>query len=435
MRRQALGLVVGAAVCVLLLAARASPGTAQQQQQQHSALARRIAKLEEDAQERDRKLSRVSRSAEEAERTAAQLREQLQAAESHLEQLESRSARGPAAVSRPPTGGGTPAQLRSTQSGTRSNTGGAGEQRAPPKGGSRPGTDGGSSGRSAANLADSAQGIGVGVPNRESTEGAPSTLAPELAGIQCPNLTAQTGGDIPLEHLPRGKPTTVAQKYDRRASNCFKHGLWSSVSLEDHRKIMDVIARIANIGKGSLLFDWGCGCGHKLNWFSRTQQTSGLGVDVSAKTLEYASTEMSKANRFCWADGSNLWWVPSNTFDAAFSFGSVFHLYNESLMCRSYKEMLRIVKPGGKVYNGWTAEDEFTNSALFKCLRNAPAVGKIEIFRELGTKDALFQGIKTFPTKLKGYGLGNEINRVRMPDRRWRKLKPPSYSHLIHKAG
>ena len=122
-------------------------------------------------------------------------------------------------------------------------------------------------------------------------------------------------------------------------------------------------------------------------------------VDLSYKSLLYAWQNTSKANKYCHGDGSDLSWIPDDTFDAVFSFGSIFHVYNQTLMCRSYKEMVRIAKRGAKIYNGWSAEDEFPNLALYHCLRDTN-VEKVEVLEELKTT---FKGIKTFPTKWKGY--------------------------------
>eukprot|EP00756_Hemistasia_phaeocysticola_P055031 Hpha_TRINITY_DN30949_c0_g1::TRINITY_DN30949_c0_g1_i1::g.112259::m.112259 len=406
MRQSGVLLVSCAAAAVLLLVFRATPGAPQQNQQQQQALLRRVQSLEHSLSARDQEITQLRRSFADNGKELNELKELWS---------------------------GTAAQMRSGVA----KTGTVRESPLTPIPVSRPRpSEATTQEQPDSPVVDSARGIGVGVPNRESL-GFVDTFrqaAPEVAEIECPKVDAATGGDIPLEHLPRGKPTTVAQKYDRRASNCFKHGLWSSVALEDHRKIMDVIAQVTHMKREALLFDWGCGCGHKLQWFTRTHNTSGLGVDVSAKSLAYAKNETTRANNFCWADGSNLWWVPPNTFDVAFSFGSVFHLYNESLICKSYREMVKLVKPGGYVYNGWTAEDEFTNSALYKCLGTVEEVDTIEVFTEYyGSSSSLFKGIKTFPTKMKGYGLGNEINRKRMPGAKWRKLKPLSYSHLIRK--
>ena len=187
---------------------------------------------------------------------------------------------------------------------------------------------------------------------------------PVVKDIDCPALAPAVHMEIPLEHLPRKKRTTVAQKYDRRAVNCLKHGLWSSVSKGDHYKIMKGIADLIDLKKNDVVFDWGSGCGHKLHWFTKEYNTSGVGVDLSFKTLQYAWENTTKANKYCYGDGSLLDWIPSNTFDSVFSFGAIFHVYNETLMCRSYREMVRIAKKGAKIFNGWSSEDEFPNIAV-----------------------------------------------------------------------
>ncbi|KAJ9471366.1 methyltransferase [Diplonema papillatum] len=262
-----------------------------------------------------------------------------------------------------------------------------------------------------------------GVVSRQSKgEG---VLSPVIADIECPPVSPSVHMEIPLEHLPRKKKTTVAQKYDRRAGNCNGKGLWSAVSREDHYKIMKRMAKLLDIKRNDVIFDWGSGCGHKLMWFNKEWNTSGLGVDLSYKSLMYAWENTTAANKFCYGDGSVLDWIPDNTFDAVFSFGAIFHVYNQDIMCRSYREMVRIAKKGGKVYNGWSAEEEFPNIALYHCLHDID-VEKIEVFEERKT---LYKGIKTFPTKYKGYG----YETTKDGKRERRLLRPISYSHLITK--
>ncbi|RNF26141.1 methyltransferase [Trypanosoma conorhini] len=217
---------------------------------------------------------------------------------------------------------------------------------------------------------------------------------------------------IPLEHLPRKKSTSVAQKYDRRAHGCHKDGIWHRVSLKDHEAILRVIAGLLNVKKDDRLLDWGSGCGHHLQFMHDFYSAVGMGIDLSNKTTEYAQAMTTKRNRYCVADGTRMEWLPSNFFDHAFSFGSIYHVYNETLFCSVLQQMTRVVKSGGKVYNGWTDESEFPSQKVKLCLTEVipPNCVQVEILEEV----KLFKHVKLFPLKA-------------------RRRVPNTYSLLIHK--
>lgn len=201
---------------------------------------------------------------------------------------------------------------------------------------------------------------------------------------------------IPLEHLPRKKKTSVAQKYDRRAHNCASHGVWHRVTIEDHEAILKKIGDLLDVKRDQVLFDWGSGCGHQLEFMHRMFGGRGLGVDVSNLTISYAISNTTRANRHCVADGSRLEWLPSNFFDHAYSFGSIYHVYNTTTFCHVLQEMVRVVKPGGKIYNGWTENKEFHRNQVVKCINtDTNSHHKIEVLEEVD----LFHHVKNFPLK------------------------------------
>ncbi|KEG09216.1 hypothetical protein DQ04_05601050 [Trypanosoma grayi] len=217
---------------------------------------------------------------------------------------------------------------------------------------------------------------------------------------------------IPLEHLPRKKPTSVAEKYDRRAHNCQKDGIWHRVTIEDHKAILLVIANLLKVKKGDRLLDWGSGCGHHLQFMNTFFGAVGLGIDISNKTTEYARDMTSKQNHYCAADGTQLNWLPSNYFDHAYSFGSIYHVYNVTLFCSVLQQLTRVVRPGGKIYNGWTEESEFPRGNVEPCVSKVYPLSclLVEIIEEAN----LFRHVKLFPLKA-------------------RQHKPNTYSLLIHK--
>jgi len=219
--------------------------------------------------------------------------------------------------------------------------------------------------------------------------------------LQCPPNDGQFDHlQIPLKHLPRGKKTSVAEKYNRRAHNCNGEGVWHKVPLRDHHKILKVAAGFMALEPGMSVFDWGCGCGHKLKLLHDSFDIRGFGIDVSNATIAYARENTTSGNKFCVADGTQLGWIPDNTFDRAFSFGSIYHVYNTTTFCHVLREMVRIVKPGGMVYNGWTENGEFKRTMVSECVAAGDWMPNAEEnrFRIIEEKDA-FKHVEFFPLK------------------------------------
>ena len=203
---------------------------------------------------------------------------------------------------------------------------------------------------------------------------------------------------IPLKHLPRKKATSVDEKYDRRASNCQKGGIWHKISLEDHMEILKVIEKQLAVSRGDHVFDWGSGCGHKLRFLADKRGVSGFGLDVSEKSTEYALVNTTRENHFCRANGVRTdEWMPENYYDAALSFGSVYHVYNRTTFCSVLRSMLRVVKKGGRMYNGWTENAEYRRDDAKMCFRDLPV--KVEVVEE----DQIFRNVKVFPLKAQRY--------------------------------
>ncbi|KAJ9462003.1 hypothetical protein DIPPA_20351 [Diplonema papillatum] len=199
---------------------------------------------------------------------------------------------------------------------------------------------------------------------------------------------------IPLRHLPRKKPTSVDQKYDRRASNCLKAGIWHKITLDDHRKILSIIDHLLGTKPGEHVFDWGSGCGHKLRFLAEKKQVTGFGLDVSEKSIAYSLVNTTEQNHFCRANGARIdEWLPENYFDHALSFGSVYHVYNRTTFCAVLRSMVRVVRKGGRIYNGWTENAEYRRKDVRPCLRDLPV--SVEIHEER----SLFSSVPVFPLK------------------------------------
>ena len=214
---------------------------------------------------------------------------------------------------------------------------------------------------------------------------------------------------IPLEHLPRKKKTSVSQKYDRRAHNCAGNGIWHAITIKDHEDILETVGGLIQAKRGDLVFDWGAGCGHQLEFLTDKFGTAGLGIDVSRLSVAYALENTTRANEFCVADGSKLEWIPDATFDSAMSFGSIYHVYNQTLFCSVLQQLVRITKPGGFVYNGWTEDTEYPRSELTECINGGGGSHKVQILDE----GKVFAHVAHFPLKAK-------------------RRSPNTYSLLVH---
>ena len=214
-------------------------------------------------------------------------------------------------------------------------------------------------------------------------------------GLTCPPYDAQAldALQIPLKHLPRKKKTSVREKYDRRAHNCATNGIWNRVTIEDHHKILHGIARLGKIQPNNFVLDWGSGCGHSMQFLFDEYNVTGVGIDVSILTIAYASANTTKANLHCVADGTKLEWIPSGFFDNTYSFGSIYHVYNRTMFCHVLRQLVRVVKVGGTVYNGWTENAEFKRVHVPLCLSDLPV--RYEIFEE--AKE--FANVPIFPLK------------------------------------
>eukprot|EP00906_Rhabdomonas_costata_P014496 RCo020836 len=184
-----------------------------------------------------------------------------------------------------------------------------------------------------------------------------------LSTLKCPEFS-------PLS----GSLQKEARVYDRRADSglCEGSGLWTKYTLADHFKIVKVLAELFQPKPGQLIFDWGSGCGHKLQGLHALTGACGLGIDISSIAVNHAnnvSLARSGLLRFCAGDGTNLTWIPTATFQHALSYGAIYHL-PENLQCLALKEMLRVVRPQGLVLNGFCYIRRSPKEVWRQCLQN-----------------------------------------------------------------
>jgi len=112
---------------------------------------------------------------------------------------------------------------------------------------------------------------------------------------------------------------------------------------------------------GQRVFESGCGVGAFLQalqvLYGTTQQPLVLsGVDFSQKALAVAKTTLSQdpsiGSRLHHSAVQKLWGVPPGSFDVVVSFSVFGYLPDEAAVLEAANEMLRVVKPGGRIMIG-----------------------------------------------------------------------------------
>ena len=138
---------------------------------------------------------------------------------------------------------------------------------------------------------------------------------------------------------------------DRFSSS--RHSPWPSVK-----------SFIQSLPDGSLVLDAGCGNGK--NMLIRPTINM-IGCDVSNTLLEICST---KGLNVVEANIINLPFK-DNTFDAVICVAVLHHLSSHERRTQAVKEMLRVVKPGGKLFiEVWALEQNLTAKKFFKIENN-----------------------------------------------------------------
>lgn len=97
-----------------------------------------------------------------------------------------------------------------------------------------------------------------------------------------------------------------------------------------------------------VVFDWGCGCGHKLTWLKKLYGVDGIGIDVVEQNIIWA--DKFAAGKYCFADGNTITdWLPEGLLDHVISFGALYHADDQ---CGIGRKLIRKLKSTGKAWFG-----------------------------------------------------------------------------------
>ena len=183
----------------------------------------------------------------------------------------------------------------------------------------------------------------------------------------------------------------IEKKYIYYASRCNKTKgmMWKQLSRNAHdviaTRVMDLLSMrqiYATRGGRIDVFDWASGCGVSLHFLRHQLQTErsagrgmfGLGVDLIEAAVRYANTTFgAKELLYCSGDGTQLSWIPNQSFDIITSFGGLLHL-PKSFMCTTIEHLVRILRPGGSIWAGYIDNAE-TMKMLLSCRVPCPSAG------------------------------------------------------------
>lgn len=119
---------------------------------------------------------------------------------------------------------------------------------------------------------------------------------------------------------------------------------------EDYRKLVAPVLSAARFApQGKSMLELGCGAGRMTRAFAQTFSRV-YAFDISPEMLHRAKTLFPDANNIEWTlgNGSNLSPVSDCAVDFAFSYIVLHHMPSRDLALNYIREMLRVLKPGGR---------------------------------------------------------------------------------------
>lgn len=125
------------------------------------------------------------------------------------------------------------------------------------------------------------------------------------------------------------------------------------LALGTERALRKTTLELAQIQPGERILDVGCGTGNLTLLAKRMAGPSGMvgGIDPAAEMIEVARRKAEKAGvevRFFTGVAEQLH-IPGDHLDLVLSSLMVHHLPGQELKSRAFAEMLRVLKPGGRL--------------------------------------------------------------------------------------
>ena len=157
---------------------------------------------------------------------------------------------------------------------------------------------------------------------------------------------------VPNQSTRSGKWYKVwLRKGEGRAQELHILNGYNHITTEQYSNMVKTLLDPLGLTESDSVLDCGCGAGAFLSVINRIYGVVNLcGIDYSTSLLNNARSHLD-GEFFC-GDITSMSWLKDDSFDNAVCF-SVFHYLDDAdAVLLSVKEMIRVVRPGGKVFIG-----------------------------------------------------------------------------------
>ena len=168
---------------------------------------------------------------------------------------------------------------------------------------------------------------------------------------------------------------------------------YGGTSLEEWDHIVRAHCDQLELSPGQTVFEAGSAAGAFVDSLARQYGVRVAGVDLAPNLVAIARRRVFRGAgtpEFCAAAASNLSFIPDESFDHAVSFAVMMYISDAAVACRIASELVRIIKPGGKVFIGQANDPEMGS------LRppNSPSQGYWDVPRWFWYKFAYERGLR-----------------------------------------
>ena len=129
---------------------------------------------------------------------------------------------------------------------------------------------------------------------------------------------------------------------------CASGSTWLRMPRVELARHVLAIGERLGLGEGMSILDAGSTCGHALSILQERyhNRLRAFGIDGSKTSIKHA--RHTCRGTFCVGDVRQLVGVQDNTFDVAFSMGTLSQLTSERDVCSAARELGRVIRPGGR---------------------------------------------------------------------------------------